>query len=182
MGFLKRLLGRSDEPPTTMQPVTFHSGDLTIPATSFDAHGGQGDSYSKGYALHGPAGGLYGHLSEIMPPRWERAGVKIVYVAGVTKRPDALRSPLFSAGREVALVREPNNRHDRNAVSVWDTRRTVQLGFVPRETAAEIAATADEYRGFVIRESFSKQTHQRVGVKLLLALNLSRHIDKEAAE
>lgn len=46
--------------------VTFVIGKVTITAEDFTAHGGEGDSYSRGYMLVGPAGGHYGHISELL--------------------------------------------------------------------------------------------------------------------
>jgi HIRAN domain len=33
------------------------------------------------------------------------------------------------------LLAEPDNEHDPNAVAIWNEERTVQAGYVPRETA-----------------------------------------------
>jgi hypothetical protein len=35
-------------------------------------------------------------------------------------------------------VREPGNEHDPNAVAIWNEARTLQVGYVPREIAAEL--------------------------------------------
>ncbi len=37
------------------------------------------------------------------------------------------------------LVREPDNPHDPNALAIWDAERRVQVGYVPRDVAAELA-------------------------------------------
>ena len=51
------------------------------------------------------------------------------------------RSPIgsFDPGARLALVPEPENEHDANAVGVWNRERTLQAGYVPREVAAELA-------------------------------------------
>ncbi len=72
------------------------------------------------------------------PVRWEDPRVRVVPVAGVTFRSDALDDASFDPGRRVVLVPEPENEHDVNAVAIWNAERTVQVGYVPREVAAEL--------------------------------------------
>jgi hypothetical protein len=71
--------------------------------------------------------------------RWEDQRLRVVAVAGVTFRPGAVDDPSFDPGRRVALVPEPDNEHDPNAVAVWNEERTVQAGYVPREVAPELS-------------------------------------------
>jgi hypothetical protein len=35
-------------------------------------------------------------------------------------------------------VSEPENEHDPNAIAIWNEARALQVGYVPRETAAEL--------------------------------------------
>jgi hypothetical protein len=70
--------------------------------------------------------------------RWEDPRLRVVPVAGVSYRAEALPDPSFDPGRRLALVREPDNEHDPNAVALWNEERTLQVGYVPRETAAEL--------------------------------------------
>jgi hypothetical protein len=72
------------------------------------------------------------------PVRWEDPRIRVVSVAGVSFRPEALEDPSFDPGCRVALVPEPENEHDPNAVSIWNADRTLQVGYVPREVAAEL--------------------------------------------
>jgi HIRAN domain len=71
--------------------------------------------------------------------QWEDERIRVVPVAGVTFRPDAVADASFDPGRRVALVPEPDNEHDPNAVGIWNEERTVQAGYVPREVAPELA-------------------------------------------
>jgi len=64
--------------------------------------------------------------------------VRVVPVAGVSYRQEALPDSSFDPGRRLALVREPENEHDPNAVAIWNEERTLQLGYVPREVAPEL--------------------------------------------
>ncbi len=51
---------------------------------------------------------------------WTRFGVLLTEAAGVTHRLQALQLPAFAPGSPVALVHEPENPYDKNAVAVWD--------------------------------------------------------------
>ena len=73
------------------------------------------------------------------PVRWEDPRIRVVSVAGVSYRADSLPDASFDPGRRLALVPEPDNEHDPNAVAIWNEGRTLELGYVPRETAAELA-------------------------------------------
>ena len=54
-------------------------------------------------------------------------------------RPEAHADPSFDPGCSLALVQEPDNPHDPNAVGIWNEQRTLQAGYVPREVAPELA-------------------------------------------
>jgi hypothetical protein len=71
--------------------------------------------------------------------RWEDPRIRVVPAAGVSYRADALPDPSFDPGRLLRLVQEPENEHDPNAVAIWNEDRTLQVGYVPRETAAELS-------------------------------------------
>lgn len=72
------------------------------------------------------------------PVRWEDPRIRVLPVAGVSFRPDALEDASFEPGRRLVLVREPDNEHDPNAIAVWNEERTLQLGYVPRDAAPEL--------------------------------------------
>jgi hypothetical protein len=72
------------------------------------------------------------------PVRWEDPRVLVVPVAGVSFRPGAVDDPSFDPGRRLALVPEPENEHDPNAVGIWNEARSLQVGYVPREVAREL--------------------------------------------
>jgi HIRAN domain len=75
--------------------------------------------------------------------RWEderlaAAGARVIAVAGASYRLDALQDGAFAPGSKLALVPEPDNEHDPNAVAVWDAERRLQAGYVPAEMAPEL--------------------------------------------
>ena len=67
--------------------------------------------------------------------RWEDPRVTVVPVAGVSFRIEVARRQSFEPGRALALVPEPENEHDPNAIGIWNEDRTLQLGYVPRDVA-----------------------------------------------
>jgi hypothetical protein len=73
------------------------------------------------------------------PVRWSDPRIRVVPVAGVSFRPDVVADPSFDPGRRLALVPEPDNEHDPNAVGIWNEERTLHAGYVPRDVAPELA-------------------------------------------
>ncbi|HEY8722945.1 MAG TPA: HIRAN domain-containing protein [Gaiellaceae bacterium] len=69
---------------------------------------------------------------------WEDPRIRVAAVAGVSFRPEAVADASFDPGQRLALVLEPENEHDPNAVAVWNAERTLQAGYVPRELAADL--------------------------------------------
>jgi hypothetical protein len=69
---------------------------------------------------------------------WEDPRLRVVPVAGVSFRPEAVVDGSFDPGQRLALVPEPENEYDPNAVAVWNAERTLQAGYVPREVAVEL--------------------------------------------
>jgi hypothetical protein len=97
--------------------------------------------------------------------RWDDPRLRVVKVAGASYRLDALQDEAFAPGRRLALVPEPENEHDPNAVGVWDAERRVQVGYVPAEVAPELRG--DEQA--VSLWEFRDEEGRRVGLRVLLA-------------
>jgi hypothetical protein len=72
------------------------------------------------------------------PVRWNDPRVRVIAVAGVTFRAESLPDSSFDPGRRLALVREPENEYDPNAVAIWNEARTLQVGYVPRAVAPDV--------------------------------------------
>ncbi len=97
--------------------------------------------------------------------RWNDDRVRVVKLAGASYRADALQDDAFAPGRRLALVREPENEHDPNAMAVWDADRRLQGGYVPADVAPELrgdeqAVSLWEFRG---------EDGARIGLRVLLA-------------
>ena len=97
--------------------------------------------------------------------KWDDPRVRVVKLAGASYRVDALQDDGFAPGRRLALVREPENEHDPNAVAVYDAERRVQAGYVPAEVAPELSG--DEQA--VSLWEFRGEDGQRIGLRVLLA-------------
>jgi hypothetical protein len=91
--------------------------------------------------------------------------VHVTKVAGVSYRMDALQDDAFAPGKRLALVGEPDNEHDPNAIAVWDEERRVQAGYIPAELARELAAS--EWQAVSLWEFV--EGAQRGGLRVLLA-------------
>ena len=70
--------------------------------------------------------------------RWEDPRIRVVPAAGVSYRPETLIDPAFDPGRRLALVPEPANEHDPNAIGIWNEERTLQAGYVPAAVARDL--------------------------------------------
>jgi hypothetical protein len=97
--------------------------------------------------------------------KWDAPGLRVVKLAGSSYRTDALQDDAFAPGRRLALVREPENEHDPNAVAVWDRERRLQAGYVP----AEIAPTLSGEEQAVSLWEFLDEDGRRIGLRVLLA-------------
>jgi hypothetical protein len=97
--------------------------------------------------------------------RWDDPRVRVVKLAGASYRLEALQDDAFAPGKRIALVREPENEHDPNAVAVWDAARRLQAGYVPAEIAPSLRG--DEQA--VSLWEFRDDDGARIGLRVLVA-------------
>jgi hypothetical protein len=97
--------------------------------------------------------------------RYEDPRIHVIKLAGISYRLDAVQDDAFAPGSRLALVPEPDNEHDPNAIGVWDAERRVQAGYVPAETAK--ALDADEWQAVSLLEFL--EDGKRIGLRILLA-------------
>jgi hypothetical protein len=97
--------------------------------------------------------------------RHEDPRIYVIKVAGISYRLDAVQDEAFAPGKRLALVPEPANEHDPNAIGVWDANRRLQAGYVPAETAAGLDAEA--WQAVSLLEYFDEG--KRAGLRVLLA-------------
>ena len=91
--------------------------------------------------------------------------IRVINAAGSSYRLDALQDDAFAPGKRLALVPEPDNEHDPNAIGVWDGERRVQAGYVPAEIASEL--DGDEWQAVSLWEFL--EDGSRGGLRVLLA-------------
>jgi hypothetical protein len=91
--------------------------------------------------------------------------IHVIPVAGVSYRLDDVQAEDFAPGRRLALVPEPDNEHDPNAIAIWDDSRRVQAGYVPADLARTLRA--GDWQAVSLRE-FADEG-RRGGLRVLLA-------------
>jgi hypothetical protein len=104
-------------------------------------------------------------------PELAAAGLRTSGVAGARFNAEVLASDDVAPGRPLELRRDAANEHDPNAIAVH-VPGGAQLGWVPRELAAELAGELDAGRplaAIVLREQRASPRDPRTGVTMLLA-------------
>jgi HIRAN domain len=128
-----------------------------------------GQVWVAGYQLTDPGSGRY--LARDAP-ELTALGLRVANVAGAGRHhADAIVSEAVAPGRPLALRRDPDNEHDPNAIAVHADDGQ-QVGWVPRELAAELAPELDDSRpwsAIVLREQRRSPRDPRHGLTMLLA-------------
>jgi HIRAN domain len=128
-----------------------------------------GAVWIAGYQLVDRESGRY--LGRDAPELAER-GLRVVGVAGAARHhADALASDAVAPARGLELRRDPANVHDPNAIAVHSGGGE-QVGWVPREVAAEVAPELDAggpWSALVLREQRQSPRDPRHGLTMLLA-------------
>ena len=105
-------------------------------------------------------------------PELAARGLRVATVAGAGRHhAEALASDAAAPGRPLTLRRDAGNPHDANAIAV-DGAGAEQLGWVPRELAAELAGELDAGRPWAavaLREQRRSPRDPRSGLTMLLA-------------
>jgi HIRAN domain len=129
-----------------------------------------GQVWLVGYQLFDPLGDRY--LARDSPELAE-LGLRVAAVAGASRHhADAVAAEDVGPGRALELRRDPANEHDPNAIAVYPAGAGEQVGWVPREVAADLAPDLDAGRHWtavVLREQRRSPRDPRHGVTMLLA-------------
>ncbi len=129
-----------------------------------------GQLWVAGYQLVDPASGRY--LGRDAPEVTDR-GLRVAGVAGAGRHhAEALAGADVAPGRPLSLRRDGANPHDPNAIAVDPGGGGEQVGWVPREVAAELAPDLDAGRPWsavVLRERRASPRDPRSGLTMLLA-------------
>lgn len=125
--------------------------------------------WMTGYQLLDPESGRWIGRDD---PGLDERGLRVAGVAGAGHHhADVLQGDEAAPGRPLVLRRDADNEHDANAIAV-DTAGGAQVGWVPRELAAELAPQIDEgvaWSAVVLRERRASPRDPRTGVTMLLA-------------
>ena len=100
-----------------------------------------------------------------------RRGLRVTTVAGVLHQPKALESDAADPGKPLELRRDRGNEHDEHAIAIH-LGDGEQLGWVPRDLAAELAPSIDAgeaWSAIVLRERRESPRDPRTGLTILLA-------------
>ena len=126
-----------------------------------------GQVWLSGYQLVDPdTGSFLGRDAPLLRDR----GLHVTGLAGARHRAETLEGGALAPGSPLELRHEPDNEHDANAIAVH--AGDAQVGFVPRELAAELAPELDAGRPWsavVLREQRASPRDARTGVTMLLA-------------
>lgn len=105
-------------------------------------------------------------------PELAERGLRVVGAAGAGRHhASALESEDAAPGRPLVLRRDPANPHDPHAIALL-TPAGEQVGWVPREVAAELAPQLDAgapWSAVVLRERRASPRDPRTGLTVLLA-------------
>jgi hypothetical protein len=105
-------------------------------------------------------------------PELAALGLRVVGVAGAGRHhADAVAAEDVGPGRPLELRRDPENPHDPAAIAVH-AAGGAQVGWVPREVAAELAPELDggaTWSAVVLREHRPSPRDPRTGLTMLLA-------------
>jgi hypothetical protein len=105
-------------------------------------------------------------------PELAARGLRVAGVAGAGRHhADALAAANVGPGRPLELRRDPENEHDPSAIAVHAPGGD-QVGWVPREIAAELAPALDAgepWAAVVLREQRASPRDPRSGLTMLLA-------------
>ena len=129
---------------------------------------GGGIVWLAGYMPVGADGRFLGRDA----PELAAAGLRVAPVAGAGRHhAEALASEDAAPGRPLELRRDPGNPHDPNAIAVH-LPGGAQLGWVPRELAAELAPALDAgepHAAVILREQRASPRDPRTGLTMLIA-------------
>ncbi len=120
-------------------------------------------------------------------PQLAEWGLEVAGVAGAARHHgDALQSDDAAPGRALELRRDPTNEHDPNAIAVVTAAGgNEQLGWVPREVAAQVAPELDAgtaWSALVLRDARASPRDPRTGLTMLLARAPEIELDERPAQ
>ena len=115
---------------------------------------------------HGESGYWLRDAATNLPLSWKDPRLLVVKVAGSSYRSEELQDEAFAPGKRLALVPEPENPHDPNAIAVYDADRKLHAGYVPATFAPELRGDEQAVSLWEFRDD---ESGRRVGLRVLIA-------------
>jgi hypothetical protein len=90
-------------------------------------------------------------------------------VAGTSYRKEALQDSAFSPGRRLAILPDPANPVDPEALAVWDSAHKLHVGYVPKDCSSKMKKRMIEEEGFTYISMWeNREGKVRVGLRVLV--------------
>jgi len=90
-------------------------------------------------------------------------------VAGTSYRKQALQDSAFSPGRRLAIIPEPDNPEDPEALAVWDLNHRLHIGYMPKDCSHKIMRRIIDGEGFTYMSMWeNREGKVRVSLRVLV--------------
>ena len=90
-------------------------------------------------------------------------------VAGTSYRKQALQDSAFSPGRRLAIIPEPNNPEDSEALAVWDLTHRLHIGYMPKDCSPKIKRRIIDGEGFTYMSMWeNREGKVRLSLRVLV--------------
>lgn len=90
-------------------------------------------------------------------------------VAGTSYRKEALQDSAFSPGKRLAILPDPANPVDPEALAVWDSAHKFHIGFVPKDCSSAMKKRMIEEEGYTYLSMWeNREGKTRVGLRVLV--------------
>jgi len=90
-------------------------------------------------------------------------------VAGTSYRKEALQDSAFSVGKRLAILPDPTNPVDPQALAVWDSAHKLHIGFVPKDCSSAMKKRMIKEEGYTYLSIWeNREGKTRVGLRVLV--------------
>jgi hypothetical protein len=92
-------------------------------------------------------------------------------VAGTSYRKEALQDSAFNPGKRLAILPEPDNPVDPQALAVWDSAHKLHIGYVPNDCPPKMKKRMIEEEGSTYISMWeNREGKERVGLRVLVIM------------
>jgi len=90
-------------------------------------------------------------------------------VAGTSFRENVMQNKSFEPGKRLLLITEPKNEYDPNAIGIWNSDKTQQVGYIPKEHSSRISKKLNKgQRWHALSMWQTVKKGRRVGLRILM--------------